>query len=61
MKIKVLKAIPKDDGGVYEAGEVVEVASAGDDCADPFWMRRLYDAEIDQCCEVVKSTKKAGK
>lgn len=53
-KIKVNKPLKN-----YQAGEVVEVNF--DNYAEKtYWKRRLEDAKIDQCCELVKTTKKVN-
>lgn len=53
-KIKVNKPLKN-----YQAGEVVEVNF--DNYAEKtYWKRRLEDAKNDQCCELVKTTKKVN-
>lgn len=43
----------------HKAGSIVEVAAHDDQTPeDPFWRRRLSDAVIDGCCEIVKDKPK---
>ncbi len=56
MKIKI-----KANLGRHKKGDLVKVEERGGVPADPFWRKRLRDAETDGCCEIVqprKSTKK---
>lgn len=42
----------------YKVDQVINVAADKHGTPlDQFWRRRLKDAEIDHCCEVVKSQK----
>lgn len=57
MHIKVNRFLPG-----YRLGEVVRVDDDGKNPPQPknlYWFRRLKDAKIDQCCEIV--TPKAPK
>lgn len=50
IEIKVLRNI-----GLYQAGDLVKLPIDVDGAPlDPFWRRRLKDAEQDGCCELVK-------
>ena len=57
MKIKLNKHL-----GTFRKGSIVNV-----DCdahgipLDQFWRRRLADAKIDNCCEIVKPVRKPAK
>lgn len=43
----------------YEVGQVIRVATDDDGTPlDVFWRRRLKDAKIDGCCEVVQPATK---
>jgi len=46
----------------YKPNEVVEVADAKGVPLEKFWRKRLRDAEIDNCCEIIpdKKAKKAA-
>jgi hypothetical protein len=52
-KIKVHKPF-----GGYNEGQVVEVTFKDGIPASREWRRRLRDAELDGCCEILKSRKK---
>lgn len=53
IKIKVNRRLPG-----YRVGQVVEVkADAEGTPLDQFWRRRLRDARMDGCCEVVAPPK----
>lgn len=44
----------------YDDGEIVEVeAMETGEPAELFWRRRLRDAKVDGCCEVVQEPKKS--
>jgi hypothetical protein len=50
IRVKVNKALPG-----YRVGQVVNVESSPEGTPlSEFWRRRLKDAEIDNCCEVVE-------
>lgn len=56
IKLKVLKDIPG-----HKAGKVVDVEVNGGIAVDKFWRKRMRDAAIDQCVEVVKAKKSTRK
>lgn len=49
----------KDLNG-YKAGDVITLEDLGY-AEKVYWLRRLEDAKIDKCCEVVKEKTKAIK
>jgi len=49
MKIRILKA-----GWGYDVDSIIEVAENDGIPLENFWRRRLRDASIDGCCEIVK-------
>lgn len=56
MKIKVNMNL-----GDHNKGDIVKVEARDGVPTSPFWRKRLRDAKIDGCCEIVqprKSTKK---
>lgn len=55
--IKINKPFPD-----YQVGQIVTIQVDGDGTPlDYFWRRRLKDAKIDSCCEIVKpATKKVA-
>lgn len=48
MKIKINK-----DFGSHKAGDEVTIKSHGGVPTENFWRRRLRDAAMDNCCEIV--------
>lgn len=53
--MKTIEIAIKLDMAPYKAGEIVPVLA--DDAGTPidqFWRRRLKDAAVDKCCEIVK-------
>lgn len=52
IKVKVLKDIPG-----HKAGKTVKVNVNNGIPVDHFWRRRLQDAKLDQCVEIVKAKK----
>jgi hypothetical protein len=60
MRIKINKAF-----GKYKEGENITIKTNGDIPTSNFWRRRLRDAAIDGCCEILeekppKKSKKAA-
>lgn len=55
MKLKILTAMAG-----HAAGATITVKDIGGVPTDPFWRRRIRDAEIDGCVEV-KSNRSAKK
>ena len=54
MEIKINKEIPG-----YKIDQIVQVATDKENIPlDHFWRRRLKDAVIDNCCEVLKPAPK---
>lgn len=45
----------------HDAGSIVEIVSHGGIPAENFWRRRLRDAAIDGCCQIVKEDGDSGK
>lgn len=57
MKIKLNRIM-----GTLRKGLIVNVESdKNGNPIDVFWRRRLKDAEIDNCCEIVKPIRKSTK
>ncbi len=42
----------------HKAGDVIKIEFDGEVPVDRFWRRRWHDSKIDNCIELVKSTKK---
>lgn len=46
----------------YKKGDIVGInVDSNDIPIDPFWRQRLKDAQQDNCCELIKETKKPKK
>lgn len=61
MKTKKLK-INSDFVSGYKKGDVVGIdVDSNDIPINPFWRQRLKDAQQDNCCELIKETKKYKK
>jgi hypothetical protein len=54
-----MKLLIKKDFDRYTKGQIVTVKSVKKIPVDIYWRRRLKDAEIDGCVEVVKSKKRS--
>lgn len=54
MKIQINKSIPG-----FEEGTIIDVTTDSKGTPlDIFWRRRLKDAVLDNCCEIVKPVQK---
>ncbi len=57
MKPKKLKINSNFISG-FKEGDVVDIQVDSDDTPiDPFWRKRLKDAQVDKCCEFVEVKK----
>ena len=45
----------------HEEGDILTLPAYGGLPTDSYWRRRLQDAKIDNCCELVKAPKRAPK
>lgn len=45
----------------YKKGDIVEISSFTDHETKKYWERRLKDAKIDKCCELIAENKKPNK
>ncbi len=61
MKTRKLK-INSDFISGYKKGDVVEIhVDSNNVPTNPFWRQRFKDAQQDNCCELIKKTKKIKK